>query len=157
MIATAKVAAAAAAVALAVGLLTGWAVNGWRLNAKIDGMVTKHSQAVQAATERAMTETTRLQKEKDDAIAQAQIKVQANAAAADAARRERDGLRDDLVASRTAFASSTHASLTAHAETLSVVFEQCVREYSEVAAKADSHALDADILFNAWTAMTRPQ
>ena len=157
MIATAKVAAAAAAAALAVGLMTGWTANGWRLNAKIDGMVAEHSLAVQAATERAMAETTRLQKEKDDAIAQAQIKVQANAAAADAARNERDRLRDDLVASRTAFASSTHASLAAHAETLSVVFEQCVREYSEVAAKADSHALDADILFNAWTAMSRPQ
>lgn len=147
----------AAAVSLAAGLAGGWVVNGWRLNAKIDNMVAEHSLAVQAATERAMAETNRLQKEKDDAIAKAQIKVQANAAAAAAARLERDGLRDDLAASRVAFASSTHTSLTAHAQTLSVVFEQCVREYSEVAAKADSHALDADILFNAWTAMSRPK
>lgn len=155
MIATAKVAAAAAAGALVVGLLTGWTANGWRLNAKIDGMVAEHSLAVQAATERAMAETTRLQKEKDDAIAKAQIQVQANAAAAAAARRERDGLRDDLIASRTAFASSTHASLAAHAQTLSVVFEQCAREYSEVAAKADAHALDAELLFNAWSAISK--
>lgn len=155
MIATAKVAAAAAAGALVVGLLTGWTANGWRLNAKIDGMVAEHSLAVQAATERAMAETTRLQKEKDDAIAKAQIQAQANAAAAAAARRERDGLRDDLIASRTAFASSTHASLAAHAEALSVVFEQCAREYSEVAAQADAHALDAELLFNAWSAISK--
>ena len=147
----------ASAVALIAGALAGWTVNGWRLQAKIDNMVAEHSQAVQAATERAMAETNRLQKEKDDAIAKAQIKVQANAAAAAAARRERDGLRDDLAASRVAFASSSHASLTAHAETLSIVFEQCVREYSEVAAKADSHALDTEILFNAWSAISRPK
>lgn len=146
-----------AAAALGIGLLTGWTANGWRLNAEIDSMVTEHSLAVQAATEKAMAETTRLQKEKDDAIAKAQQQIQANAAAADAARRERDGLRDDLVASRTAFASSSRASLVAHAQALSVVFEQCAREYSEMAAKADAHAADAQLLFNAWTAISRPQ
>lgn len=146
-----------AAAALGIGLLTGWTANGWRLNAEIDSMVLEHTQAVQVATERAMAETNRLQKEKDDAIAKAQIQVQANAAAAVAARRERDGLRDDLVASRTSFASSTSASLVAHAQALSVVFEQCTREYSEVAAKADAHATDAELLFNAWSAISRPK
>ena len=144
-----------AAAALGIGLLTGWTANGWRLNAEIDSMVLEHTQAVQVATERAMAETNRLQKEKDDAIAKAQIQVQANAASADAARRERDGLRDDLVASRTTFASSSSTSLIAHAQTLSVVFEQCTREYSELAAKADAHATDAELLFNAWTAISR--
>jgi hypothetical protein len=144
-----------AAGALAVGLLTGWTTNGWRLNAKIDGMVAEHSLAVKAATEKAMAETARMQKEKDDAIAKAQEQARANAAAADAARTQRDGLRDELAASRTAYADATHASLTAHAQTLSVVFEQCVREYSELAAKADAHALDTQILFDAWKGMTK--
>lgn len=144
-----------AAGALAIGLLTGWSANGWRLNSKIDAMVLEHTQAVQAATQQAMDETNRMQKEKDDAIAKAQEQARANAAAADAVRRERDGLRDDLAASRAAYANSTHASLAAHAQTLSVVFEQCVREYSELAAKADAHALDTEILFNAWKGITR--
>lgn len=144
-----------AAAALGIGLLTGWTANGWRLNAEIDSMVAEHSKAVQVATERAMAETARLQKEKDDAIAKAQIQIQANAASADAARRERDGLRDDLVASRSSFASSSSASLIAHAQTLSVVFEQCLREYQDVAAKADAHATDAELLFNAWTSISR--
>jgi hypothetical protein len=144
-----------AAGALAVGLLTGWTTNGWRLNAKIDGMVAEHSLAVKAATEKAMAETARMQKEKDDAIAKAQEQARANAAAADVARTQRDGLRDELAASRTAYADSTHASLTAHAQTLSVVFEQCVREYSELAAKADAHALDTQILFDAWKGITK--
>jgi hypothetical protein len=142
-----------AAGALAVGLLTGWTANGWRLNGKIDEMVLEHTQAVQVATQKALDETNRMQREKDDAVAKAQAQAKANAAAADAARAERDGLRDDLAASRTTFADSTHTSLAAYADTLSVVFEQCTREYLELAAKSDGHAADTSTLFNAWTAI----
>jgi hypothetical protein len=141
--------------ALAVGLLTGWTANGWRLNGKIDEMVLEHTQALQVATQKALDETTRMQKEKDNAISKAQTQARANAVAADAARVERDGLRDDLVASRSAFTNATHTSLTAYTETLSIVFEQCVREYSEMAAKADGHSLDTTTLFSAWTAITK--
>jgi hypothetical protein len=139
--------------AIGVGLLTGWTANGWRLNGKIDEMVLEHTQAVQVATQKALDETNRMQREKDDAVAKAQAQAKANAAAADAARAERDGLRDDLAASRTTFADSTHASLAAYASTLSVVFEQCTKEYSDVAAKADGHAADTSTLFTAWTAI----
>jgi hypothetical protein len=139
--------------AIGVGLLTGWTANGWRLNGKIDEMVLEHTQAVQVATQKALDETTRMQREKDNAIAQAQAQAKSNAAAADAARLERDGLRDDLAASRTTFADSTHTSLAAYADTLSVVFEQCTKEYSELASKADGHAADTSTLFNAWSAI----
>ena len=141
--------------AIGVGLLTGWTANGWRLNGKIDEMVLEHTQAVQVATQKALDETTRMQREKDNAIAKAQAQAKSNAAAATAARAERDGLRDDLAASRTTFADSTHTSLAAYADTLSVVFEQCTREYLELAAKADGHALDTTTLFNAWQAIAK--
>jgi hypothetical protein len=139
--------------AIGVGLLTGWTANGWRLNGKIDEMVLEHTQAVQVATQKALDETNRMQREKDDAVAKAQAQAKSNAAAAAAARAERDGLRDDLAASRTTFADSTHTSLAAYADTLSVVFEQCTKEYSELASKADGHAADTSTLFNAWTAI----
>ena len=139
--------------AIGVGLLTGWTANGWRLNGKIDEMVLEHTQAVQVATQKALDETNRMQREKDDAVAKAQAQAKSNAAAANSARAERDGLRDDLAASRTTFADSTHTSLAAYADTLSVVFEQCTKEYSDVAAKADGHATDANTLFTAWTAI----
>jgi hypothetical protein len=141
--------------ALAVGLLTGWTANGWRLNGKIDEMVLEHTQAVQVATQKALDETTRMQREKDNAVAQAQAQAKSNAVAADSARVERDGLRDDLAASRTTFADSSHTSLAAYASTLSVVFEQCTKEYSELAAKADGHALDTTTLFTAWQAVIK--
>ena len=144
-----------AAGALAVGLLTGWTANGWRLNGKIDEMVLKHTQALQVATERAAKETARMQGEKDAALRKAVEIVRRNVVDADAARNERDRLRDELAASRSTFADATIPSLVEHARTLSIVFEQCTREYSELAAKADGHAADAETLFTAWTAIAQ--
>lgn len=135
--------------------MTGWTTNGWRLNAKIDEMLLEHTQALQVATEQAAKETARMQKEKDVALQKAVIQAQRNMADATAARDERDRLRDDLVASRSAFADATDASLIKYANTLSVVFEQCTKEYSELAAKADGHATDAENLFSAWAAITK--
>ena len=142
-----------AAGALAVGLLTGWTANGWRLNGKIDEMVLEHTQAVLVATQQAAAETTRMQGEKDAAVQKAVEIVRRNVIDADAARNERDRLRDDLVASRATFSEATDTSLAQYATTLSVVFEQCTREYSEMAAKADGHATDAQSLFTAWQAI----
>jgi hypothetical protein len=118
-------------------------------------MVLEHTQAVQVATQKALDETNRMQREKDNAVAKAQAQAKSNAAAAAAARVERDGLRDDLAASRTTFTDSSHTSLAAYASTLSVVFEQCTREYLELAAKADGHAVDTSTLFNAWQAIVQ--
>jgi len=141
--------------ALAVGLLTGWTANGWRLNGKIDEMVLEHTQAVQVATQKALDETTRMQGEKDAAIKKAMAQSQRNMADASAARNERDRLRDDLVASRSAIANATDTSIAEYASTLSVVFEQCTREYLTVAEKADGHATDSQSLFTAWQAIAQ--
>jgi hypothetical protein len=144
-----------AAGALAVGLLTGWTANGWRLNAKIDEMVLEHTQAVLVATQQAAEQTAKMQEEKDAAVQKAVALAQRNKADATAARSERDRLRDDLVASRSTFAQATDTSLIEYTNTLSVVFEQCTREYSELAEKADGHATDAENLFTAWKAIAQ--
>jgi len=141
--------------ALAVGLLTGWTANGWRLNGKIDEMVLEHTQAVQVATQKALDETTRMQGEKDAAVQKAAAQAQRNMADANSARSERDRLRDDLVASRSTFSEATDTSLIDYTNTLSIVFEQCTREYSELAEKADGHATDAENLFTAWKAIAQ--
>ncbi len=142
-----------AAGALAVGLLTGWTANGWRLNGKIDAMVLEHTQALQVATEQAAAKTQQMQEEKDAALKKAVEIVRRNVIDADAARNERDRLRDDLIASRATFAQATDTSLAQYTNTLSVVFEQCTREYLAVAEKADGHATDAENLFTAWKAI----
>jgi len=139
--------------ALAVGLLTGWTANGWRLNGKIDEMVLEHTQAVLVATQQAAEQTAKMQEEKDAAVQKAAALAQRNKDDAASARSERDRLRDDLVASRSTFAQATDTSLAQYTNTLSIVFEQCTREYSELAEKADGHATDAQGLFNAWQAI----
>jgi hypothetical protein len=139
-----------AAGAYAIGMAMGWHGNGMRLNAKIDRMVAEHAVAVKKATEAAAQETARMQKEKDDAIARANQVAQRNAAAAATANLERNRLQSDLAASRIALSSSTHASLIEYATAVSVVFEQCVREYTDVARLADQHAADSQLLFTAW-------
>ena len=141
--------------ALAVGLLTGWTANGWRLNAKIDEMVLEHTQAVLVATQQAAEQTAKMQEEKDAAVQKAVALAQRNKADAASARSERDRLRDDLVASRSTFAEATDTSLAQYTNTLSVVFEQCTREYLAVAEKADGHATDAENLFTAWKAIAQ--
>ena len=142
-----------AAGALAVGLLTGWTANGWRLNGKIDEMVLEHTQAVLVATQQAAEQTAKMQEEKDAAVQKAVALAQRNKADAVSARSERDRLRDDLVASRSTFAEATDTSLAQYTNTLSIVFEQCTKEYSELAEKADGHATDAENLFTAWKAI----
>jgi hypothetical protein len=137
-----------------VGILVGWTINGWRLNAKIDRMVADHSIAVAQATEKAMQDSQRMQEVKDEIVAKAQKQAQANAAAANSARRERDRLRDDLAASRVALSNATPASLVEYTGALSNVFEQCTREYTEMAATADRHATDAQLLFDTWQQIT---
>lgn len=142
---------------IAVSVIAGATMNGWRLNAKIDRMVADHSMAVQKATVEALNETVRMQKVKDDVIEQAQKEVQRNADAAAAAGRERDRLRNDLSASRRALSSSTPASVAKYAETVTTVFEQCTREYTEMAGLADKHAFDTELLFTAWSKIsTKP-
>jgi hypothetical protein len=144
-----------AAGAYVIGMGVGWYGNGLRLNAKIDQMVAEHAVAVQVATEAAAQETARMQKEKDNAIAKANQMAQRNAAAADAARAERDRLQSDLAASRVSLSNATHASLVEYTNTLTVVFEQCTREYTEVARRADQHAADSELLFNAWKGLAK--
>lgn len=141
------------AVAAAVSFGGGWLGNGWRLGEQHNAVALEQSKASFRALENANAETIRIQEVKDDAIQKAQEQARANAVAARAAGAERDRLRDDLAANRAALASSTPAAVAAYAETLGDVFEQCTREYLEVAAAADAHATDADTLFTAWKAI----
>ncbi len=144
-----------AAGALAVGLLTGWTANGWRLNSKIDQMVLEHTQAVQAATQKALDETTRMQREKDNAIAQAQAQAKSNAAAASSARAERDGLRNQINTATSALPTATCASSRDYAATAAALFDQCAAALEELATKADGHATDSRTLTNSWPTTER--
>ena len=139
----------AAAASLAIGLATGWTANGWRLNGKIDRMVAEHSQALAQAGQNAMLEAARLQKQKDEAVNEANRIAQVNAKAATAARAELDRLRRQL-ASATDLSTATCASTRDYAATLATVFGECATRIGEMAKDADGHAADSRTLEGAW-------
>jgi hypothetical protein len=142
--------------ALKVGILTfsagafiSWTVNGWRLGETIAKMERDQETALQVATTKALEETERMQNVLNAELQKARDQATKNAAVATRLRVESNGLRDKIARGST-ITDSARPALDAYAETLGNVFSECVREYSEVAGKADSHALDASTLYNAW-------
>lgn len=72
------------------------------------------------------------------------------AADAATARLVNDGLRDDLAAVRASLPDLTRDAVNRYAETASLVFEQCSRRYSDMAANADRFASDRQTLIESW-------
>jgi hypothetical protein len=145
--------------ALKVGILTfsagafiSWTVNGWRLGETIAKMERDQETALQVATTKALEETERMQNVLNAELQKARDQATKNAAVATRLRVESNGLRDQIARGST-ITDSSRPALDAYAETLGNVFSECVREYSEVAGKADAHALDADTLYNTWRAI----
>ena len=71
-------------------------------------------------------------------------------AAADRARRERDGLRKQLSDAEQRLADASPAALIEYARSLNHVFGQCSQRYAELAIRADGHAADAATCRAAW-------
>ena len=71
-------------------------------------------------------------------------------AAADRARRERDGLRKQLSHAEQRLADASPAACIEYASTISRVFGQCSQRYTELAIRADGHAADAATCRAAW-------
>ena len=127
----------------------GWVTNGWRLNGKIDRMMAEHSQALATAGQNAMLEAARLQKQKDEALDEANKIAQRNAQAAADARTQLDRLRRQL-ANAPSLSSATCASTRDYAATLATVFGACATRIGEMAKDADGHAIDSRTLEKAW-------
>lgn len=138
-----------AAVAVASAAVLGWTMNGWRLNGKIDRMMAEHSQALATAGQNAMLEAARLQKQKDEALDEANKIAQRNANAAASARTELERLRRQL-ANTPSLSSATCASTRDYAATLATVFGECATRIGEMAKDADGHSADSRTLEKAW-------
>jgi len=139
----------ATGLSLTIGLLSGWTANGWRLNGRIDQIIARHSQDLSKATEAAMHESIRLQRQKDEALNEANRIAQQNAKAAASVRIELDRLRRKL-ASTADLSSATCPSTRQYAATLAVVFGECATRIGELAEKADGHAADSRTLEKAF-------
>ena len=61
-----------------------------------------------------------------------------------------DRLRDDLATARVILPGLTRAAVERYADAASIVFNQCVNEYRDMAAQADQLANDRQTLIDAW-------
>jgi hypothetical protein len=136
--------------ATVVAGVAGWTMNGWRLNAQIDRLVSEHSQALARANADALLKYTAMERQKQEALNEANRISQRNAAAAATARADADRLRNDLTTTTSRVPTATVASLRNYTTTISSVFAECVREIEDLAKTADGHALDSRTLMGAW-------
>ena len=136
-------------IAAAFAFGSGWLANGWRLNGKIDRMMAEYSQALAEAGKNAMNEAARLQKQKDEALDEANKIAQRNAKDAASARTELDRLRRQLATSND-LSTASCPSTRDYAATLAVVFGECATRIGELAEKADGHSADSRTLEKAW-------
>ena len=145
-----KLAICAAVIALVLAFGTGWAAQGWRMGAEYAALEMRYATRLAQAHENALTEYARLEKVKNDAIRQAEIEAEKNAAAAATAARAADRLRGDLAALRSRIAAAPRPAVDQYAATASELLAECGRELADVAAKADGHAADLRLMLAAW-------
>ncbi len=145
-----KTQAIAAAVGAAFIFGAGWAANGWRLGQDIAQIKLAHTQELAArdlgtfAVAQAIT--TNYQGALNASI-QEQTRL---AGAAAVAQRNAGRLREQLSEADKRIATASAAAVRNYATTANQLLEQCSNRYTELAAKADGHALDAIACRAAW-------
>ena len=142
--------AATAIVAGALAFGAGWQTQEWRYGKQIADISQKHATELARANQKALDDTIKMQRTKDDAIKAAEQRAAKNAAAADSARRAADSLRSTLYSFRASLPGLTKPAAAVAADTAAELFGACVNEYRSVAESADRHAADAVMLFEAW-------
>jgi hypothetical protein len=130
--------------------IAGFVVQGWRMDSAISSIQAEHSQALATATQQVLEQSTELQRRKDAALQNAQLKAKQNADAAAAAQSELDWLRDYNARNSASISSSTCTSVRDYATTATAVFSECTIALEDMARKAQGHALDARTLIQAW-------
>jgi len=140
---------------LTLGLTTaafvfGFYLQGLRSDAEISAMQIQHANAIMIATQKAAEDTNDLQRKKDEALKQAQISAAKNAAANAALNSQLEWVRDYNTRNSAAINSSTCSSVRDYATTATAVFSECTSALTEMAGKAQGHALDSRTLREAW-------
>lgn len=138
------------AVGAALVFGAGWAANGWRLDQDLAELKASHTQELAARDQAAFlvgqTINTNYQEALNDAI-QEQTRL---AGAAAVAQRNAGRLRDQLREADVRIATASTTAVRDYAATANQLLGQCSQRYTELAAKADGHALDARACRAAW-------
>ena len=107
--------------------------------------------AARLAANKAMIEKEREDVERyQTAIAERENALAAARAAAGKSAAAAASLRGQLDTARSRLATANAATCADYAEASNAVFAECAAKYTEVAAAADGHAIDAATLISAW-------
>ncbi|WP_287918817.1 hypothetical protein [Comamonas sp.] len=129
----------------------GWAANGWRLGQDIAQIQLTHTQELAARDAGTFAVAQAIDTNYQGAL-NASIQEQARlAGAAAVATRNAGRLREQLSeADKRIATASAAAAVREYAATANQLLGQCSQLYTELAAKADGHALDARVCRAAW-------
>ena len=141
-------------VAVAAGLI-GWTAQGWKLGEEINGIKAEHAEMVASSAKSALKLTEHYRENADAAVRKAEARSAQNKRDADGLRDELDGLRGDLATVPDRIRNASREAVDQYATTASLVFDQCVRRYSEMAGAAQGHASDVQTLMDAWPSQPR--
>ena len=142
--------AATAIVAGALAFGGGWKVQAWRYDAQITGIRAQYAELVASSAKSALKLTEHYRENADAAVRKAESRAAKNKRDADGLRDELDGLRGDLASVPDRIRGATRDAVDQYAATASVVFDQCVRRYSELAENAQGHAATVQLLMESW-------
>ncbi len=145
-----KTQAIAAAVGAALIFGAGWAANGWRLGQDIAQIKLTHTQELSARDAGTFAVAQAIDTNYQGAL-NASIQEQARlAGAAAVATRNAGRLRDQLSEADKRIATASAAAVREYAATANQLLGHCSQRYTELAARADGHALDARTCRAAW-------
>ena len=142
--------AATAIVAGALAFGAGWQTQEWRYGKQIAGIQAQHATALASANQKALDDTIKMQRTKDDAIKAAEQRAKTQAANAAVLRTERDGLRAQLAATAVQLPSASCTSVREYGTTLTGLLDQCAGAFEGMAREASGHAADSRLMQEAW-------
>ena len=147
-----KVHTIAAAVGAALIFGAGWAANGWRLGQNIAQIQLAHTEELAARDAGAFAVAQAIDTNyKLNASIQEQTRLADAAAVAVAvATRNAGRLREQLSEADKRIATASATAVRDYAATANQLLGQCSQRYTELAAKAAGHALDARVCRAAW-------
>lgn len=141
---------AAAALLLVLAFAAGWTAQGWRADARLSELQQAHAKEQAAQQSQALAAYQRMEQTKNDAIQKAQARAEALQADAGRATAAADSLRKQLAGVPARIATASRAAVDEYAATAGELLGACTAEYRAVAAAADGHANDAQLMREAW-------
>ena len=142
--------AATAIVAGALAFGAGWQTQEWRYGKQIADIHARHATALASANQKALDDTIKMQRTKDEAIKAAEQRAKTQAANAAVLRTERDGLRAQLAATTVQLPVASCTSVREYGTTLTGLLDQCAGAFEAMAREASGHASDSRLMQEAW-------